>query len=147
MNVLLRYSLGTRYSESPGILTGGLQLNNLLLGDELVLGDLNLGDGRGSIGNSRECNTVVSNTGVSEGKSQRQNSSSSGGSLSRSGLSTDLNSVLSLPLARHRVTEGVLAASLGHLELEGCHWDLHLLDDRLHDVSSVRMDDSGIAQT
>merc|ERR1712112_631005 len=143
MNVLLRYSLGTRYSESPGILAGGLQLNNLLLGDELVLGDLNLGDGRGSVGNSRESNTMVSNTSVSEGKAKRQDSSSSG-----SGLSTDLDSVLSsLPLARYRVTEGVLAASLGHLELEGCHGNLHLLDDRLHDVSSVRMDDSGIAQT
>merc|ERR1712115_402257 len=95
---------------------------------------------------SRTIACVVSNTSVSEGKSQRQNSSSSGGSsLSRSGLSTNLNSVLSLPLARHRVTEGVLAASLGHLELEGCYWDLHLLDDRLHDMSGVRMDDTGIA--
>merc|ERR1719449_448928 len=54
----------TRYSKAPGILAGRSYFHNLLLGDQLVLGDLHLGNsgGRQGSGVRKTSKTTVSKT-------------------------------------------------------------------------------------
>merc|ERR1711964_300879 len=82
----------TRYREAPGILTGRSYLHNLLLGNQLVLGNLNLGYSGGREG-SREgsavrktsktsvSKTIISQTSVSKTSISERKDGGSGSSL------------------------------------------------------------------
>merc|ERR1711964_814593 len=154
----------TRYREAPGILTGRSYLHNLLLGNQLVLGNLNLGYSGGREG-SREGSAVrktsktsvsktvisqtsvsktsisessIAQTGVSETSVSKRKDGGSGSSLGFSlVISLSLLPGLSFLKTRYRVTEGVSASSSSGLQLDCSHGNLDLLGHGLHDVGTV----------